>query len=370
MTANAEVVFVASDRELIDLAATLRGQPWIVVDTEFLRERTYFPQLCLIQVAAPGILAGVDALAIDDWSPMAEIFRSASITKVFHAARQDVEVLWLKLKALPQPIFDTQIVATLMHGIDQISYAALVQRVHGITLAKSETRTDWSRRPLLGKQWEYALDDVRYLAPVYQHQLQYLSQTGRLAWFDDDFATLNNPATYEPDFDQAWRRIREASRLTPRARVALQALAAWREKTAIARDLPRRWVIDDATLLVLAQEAPTTTAALARITGLPGSVRENHGDELVTCIDESLTRPEQPSLDTDIYVPLNSNETMIVAKLRETVEAVATREGVPTTVLASRSTLESVARTGEPRAYLRGWRSQLLIEPLRLALTR
>lgn len=364
MQSDPHIDFVATNHHLREVSSALAHQPWIVLDTEFLRERTYFPQLCVIQVAAPGMLIGIDALTIDDWTPFATLLHNPAITKVFHAARQDVEALSLSLGALPNPIFDTQIAAALLHGVDQIGYAALVQKVLNVALAKTETRADWSRRPLLEKHWQYALDDVRYLAPVFRHQHQLLSENDRLHWLEEDFAVLSNPATYAPDFKQAWRRVRESGRLSSRELAVLQTLAAWREETAITRNLPRRWVLDDEVLLALAHEAPATLDALDKVRSIPADVRERYGDALLACVAETLARPAEEWPSTTTYVPLNPRQKQLASTLRDEVEKIAAREQLPATLLASRSTLENIARTGNAASHLRGWRAMLLSNAL------
>ena len=368
MQAQQDVVFINTNHALLDLANELTHQPWIALDTEFLRERTYVPRLCLIQVGTPRILAGIDALAISDWSAFTSLLTNPMVKKVFHAARQDVEALLVGVGAIPTPIFDTQIVANLMLGVDQIGYAALVKRMLGISLEKTETRTDWSRRPLLESQWQYALDDVRYLMDVYEQQFHTLTQAGRTHWFDDDFAALSDRQTYTPDPNQAWRRIRDAARFAPRELAILQALAKWREETAIARDQPRRWVIDDVPLLTLAQLAPTSMSQLVATRCISSEMCERYGESLLSCIQAGKGLPSElcPSIKT--HTPLDAQEKKRAALLRSVIDVIAERENVSATLLASRHIIEGIARTGDPTTQLFGWRRVLLDEAIRQAI--
>ena len=254
-----------SNRDGLDgLAQRLSLAPAIALDTEFLRERTYRAELCLLQIAdAQGALC-VDPLAVSDLSALRHVFGGSTV-KVLHACRQDVEVL-LPTAGFITPVFDTQIAAALVGMPAQIGYAELVRRVTGRELSKAHTRTDWSRRPLSAEQLEYALDDVRYLLPIRAHLIQELTRLGRMPWLEEELAQLQDPADYAVDPEQAWLRIRAFKGLDPdRLRLA-QALAAWRERRADERNRPRGWILDDAVLRDIVVRVPRSLEELA---GLP-----------------------------------------------------------------------------------------------------
>ena len=264
---------IATDAALADLCRALEGSEWIALDTEFLRERTYYARLCLIQIGAPGIVACIDPLALEQLEPLHALLENPDLRKVLHAARQDLEVFNDLRGVVSAPLFDTQIAAAYLGYDDQIGYAALVTAITGVTLDKTHTRTDWSARPLSAAQHRYAEDDVRYLMPVYEALHERLDAAGRLAWVTDDCARLSEPALYANDPAEAWRRLRGGAELPAANQQMLRALAAFRELTAQARNLPRGWVLRDEVLFELARLAPQKHAELASIRGLEDGAR-------------------------------------------------------------------------------------------------
>jgi len=235
-----------------------RDRP-LALDTEFLRERTYRPQLCLIQVASDETRACVDPLAPIDLQPLAELLARPGQPSILHAASQDLEVLHQQLGVLPAALFDTQIAAALCGMGDQIGYATLVDRLFGVQLDKAHSRTDWSRRPLSDEQIRYAIDDVRYLPEAHAILGERLTQLGRLAWLEEDCAAMLDPDRWSPQPLEAWRRLKGWQRLPAAAFPRLRQLAAWREERAARLDRPRRWVMEDDTLVQLAARRATCT---------------------------------------------------------------------------------------------------------------
>ncbi len=357
-------LFIDTPAELARLCAQLRGRPWLTLDTEFIRERTYRARLCLVQVASEEVVACIDTQALDDLSPLLDLLFDPATTKVLHAARQDLEIIHdLADGRVPGPVFDTQIAATLAGFGDQVGYAELVRRLLGIELDKSQARTDWSARPLDPEQLKYAADDVRHLRSVYARLRERLEASGRLAWLQDDFAALVDPETYRNDPESAWRKVRGANQLRGHQLAALRALAAWREREAAAADRPRRWVIDDAALLALARSAPIRREQLGKVRGLGEGLIRRHGSDLLDLIRAAREagadagRPPRPR-------PLAAAEEASVDALMALVRLQAHRHEVAAATLATRRDLEALVRGERDLPLLRGWRHGLVGDQL------
>src|SRR5258707_5421928 len=248
-------IWIDRDHELPALARTLESKPWIGVDTEFLRERTFFPKLCLLQLAAGGRIWCVDTLRIGSLDPLMPALTAPASRKVIHAARQDLEAVYLSAKRVMSPVFDTQIAAGCIGLKPQIGYAELVKTLLDVTVPKGQTRTDWSKRPLTREQLAYAADDVSYLGDIASHLTTRLRELRREHWVAGDCRALEDKELYEPDPAQAWGRLRGIAPLAPVPRARAKAIAVWREKLARARDLPRAWILSDAAIFSTAHGA-------------------------------------------------------------------------------------------------------------------
>jgi len=349
---------IASDAALADLCRALEGSAWIALDTEFLRERTYYARLCLIQVGAPGIVACIDPLALEHLAPLHALLEKPGLRKVLHAARQDLEVFNDIRGVVPAPLFDTQIAAAYLGYDDQIGYGALVTAITGVALDKTHTRTDWSKRPLSAAQHQYAEDDVRYLMPVYDVLHERLAAAGRLAWVADDCARFTEPALYANDPNEAWRRLRGGADLPAANQQMLRRLAAFREQTAQARNLPRGWVLRDEVLFELARLAPQTSAELASIRGLEDGARHSWGNAILACIEQG--RRAEPLIIWERQAPPTSEQNALGKRLMETVRNVAQDNELAPAVLATRRDIEKLVRGADPASVLRGWRAELL----------
>ena len=224
---------------------SFRTAPCVAIDTEFMRERTYFARLCLIQLASDDVAAIVDPLAISDLAPLRELLTDPDVVKVFHAGSQDLEIFYRLFEVATAPIFDSQIAATLAGFPQQVGYGALVKEVMGVTLDKGDTYTDWAKRPLSETQVEYALNDVRYLPEIRRRLLAEMEREGRIDWLAADFARLEDPATYEVAPRELWRRVKRVSSLNRRQLAVAREVTAWREIEAQRRDVPKRWVVGD-----------------------------------------------------------------------------------------------------------------------------
>jgi ribonuclease D len=348
---------VATPEQLEDVCAQLRDSEWIALDTEFIREKTYYPKLCLIQVCNGAIAACIDPLALDDLRPLLEVLQDGRILKVLHAARQDLEIFLHDYGQIPLPVFDTQPAAALLGHGDQIGYANLVKQLLNIDLPKDQSRTDWSRRPLEDSQQRYALDDVIYLGQLYLHMRGHLFDRERLQWLAADFATLADPATYYPNPANMWRRIKGRQVLRGRQLSVLQVLAEWRERRARERDLPRKWLLKDDVMIELSRRLPRDANGLAKIRGLePGQIRRE-GETLLDLIEQGAQRPreEWPS-EKARAKPLSPDEDAMVDLLSAALRLIAAEHQLSPQAIAPRKELDKFVR-GEKDCVLNdGWR--------------
>jgi ribonuclease D len=356
---------ITTPAALEEFAAHLRTQARVGLDTEFLRERTYRAQLCLVQLASPSAAACIDPLALRQLAPLADVLGTATVLKVMHASRQDLEVL-LPIAGVTQPVFDTQIGAGLMGLPAQIGYAEAVRRLLGHELAKSHTRTDWSRRPLSSEQIEYALDDVRYLLPLAAQLQEQLGRLGRLDWLSEELAALEDPGALTIEPDNAWLRIKGLRDLDPaRARLA-RALAAWRERCAVEFNRPRGWILDDTVLREIVLQVPRTVQALAQIAEMPPGMVKRRGEELLAQVRAAeVPDPAPPVPGRARPDPVKA---ALVKKLGAISQAVAAELNLVPEVLATRRDLEQLADGRRDGALLRGWRRGTVGERLLAAL--
>src|SRR5205807_2919538 len=276
--------------------ARQKGAEFVTIDTEFMRERTYWPILCVVQVAGPGEAIAIDALAEGiELAPLLALMSDPNTLKVFHAARQDLEIFFQLSGAVPHPIFDTQVAAMVCGFGDAVSYETLVKRLAGASLDKASRFTDWAHRPLTERQINYALADVVHLRTVYDRLQHLLAENGRAAWFAEEMGDLVDPAIYRSDPHQAWRRFRIRGRAGGKFLGVLRALAAWREQAAQQRDLPRGRIMRDEAVLEIASHAPKTIEALARTRSLGKGVAEGKlGKEILAAIADGLADTKTP----------------------------------------------------------------------------
>jgi len=354
-----DTLYIDTPQALVEFCQSLQGSDWVALDTEFIRERTYYPQLCLVQIADANHIACIDPLALDDLEPLLTILYDPGITKVLHSASQDLEIFFHLRDAVPQPVFDTQIAATLMGGGDQIGYAALVKTLLNIDLDKSQTRTDWSQRPLEAAQLSYAADDVRYLRQIYQLQREELAQRNRLAWLADDFTALCNPNRYRIQPEYVWRRIRGSNQLRGVQLTVLRALAAWREHRAMAANRPRRWILADDPLLALARQMPSNRNQLQRVRGLEAPIIKRYGDSVLELIQQARQEPKNNWPTEPTQHRLSIEQEALVDAMMAVVRLCGAHEGVSPQALTNRKDLEQWLASGEDIALMHGWRAAL-----------
>lgn len=338
----------------------MRDQPFVAVDTEFMRETTYWPKLCLIQAAAPGIEAVIDPLADGlDLTPFLDVMRDKTIQKVFHAARQDVEIFY-NLGAIPQPLFDTQIAGMAAGFGEQIAYDALVRQMLKVDLDKSSRFTDWARRPLSDSQLSYALADVTHLAELYPMLRARLEQADRLSWVTEEMAAMTDPALYDMDPEIAWKRLKPRRHTTKYLSV-FRAVSAWRERTAQARDQPRGRVLKDEAIDEIATQAPVEAEGLDRLRSLPkGFSGSKFGPELLEAVRVALR-------DADTYAPQVARPPAthtpaagaVVELLKVLLKARAEDAGVASKLIATVADLEKLAADDNADTpALHGWRRE------------
>ncbi len=351
-----ETRFITQTAELEQLCQQLSQSEFVTVDTEFVREQTYYPQLALIQIADQQTIACIDPLTIEDLSALKQLFSNPAVTKVFHAAGQDMEIFYLIFGELPQPLFDTQIAATVLGQGEQIGYANLVKELLDVDLDKSHSRTNWLQRPLDPKQISYAEDDVRYLSQLYPLQLKALETQNRSDWLAEDFASLANPARYQSSPDTAWRKIKGLNKLKGLQLAVLQKLSAWREQQAIDKDKPRRWIAADVIMLDIAKLRPKDITALEKIRGIPANLVQRNGDKLLQCIRDAEATPktEWPSLPRPKR--LTPAQDALVDVLSAIIKLNAQQYQITPTTLASRKELEQLVQGESELAILSGWR--------------
>jgi len=354
---------ISTTDDLAAVCGRMAKHPFVTVDTEFMRETTYYPLLCVAQMASPEEAVVVDALATGlDLSPLFALMASESVTKVFHAARQDIEIVWNMAKTIPHPIVDTQVAAMVLGYGDSISYDQLVQRITGDTLDKSHRFTDWTRRPLSDAQIAYALSDVTHLRDVYLKLATDLEKRGRSNWVEAEMEVLTSPETYRADPDRAWERLKSRVR-KPKELAVLMEVAAWREREAQTRDVPRGRVIKDDVIGDIAVQAPTSIERLGHLRSLPkGFERSRWGEQIIEAVKRGIVRDPKTLPRLDRFRPA-ANGAATVELLKVLLRMTAERHGVAAKVIATVDDLDRIAADDSADVpALKGWRRDLFGE--------
>jgi ribonuclease D len=354
---------ITSTPELAAACARLRRHPFVTVDTEFLRETTYYPILCVAQMASPDEAVVIDALAPGiDLASFFELMADERVLKVFHAARQDIEIVWHRAKLLPHPIFDTQVAAMVLGYGDSISYDQLVQRITGDQLDKSNRFTDWTRRPLSEAQVTYAVSDVTHLRDVYLALAADLGRRNRADWLAGEMSILTSPETYRAEPERAWTRLKTRIR-KPKELAVLMEIAAWRGRGAQARDVPRGRILKDDAIADIVVQAPTTPERLATLRSLPrGFERSNLGQGIIEAVKRGLARDPKtlPRIERTKTAP---NGAATVELLKVLLRMTAEQNSVAAKIIATVDDLEAIASDDEADVpALSGWRRELFGE--------
>ncbi len=366
----AAITIIRTEGELSDFIAATGRTGWVAMDTEFLRERTYAPELCLIQIADERSAACIDPLAMDDLSPLGALLAEPAMTKIFHSCRQDLEALDTRTPIHASNLYDTQLAAAFCGYGDQVSYAALVDSVCAVHLPKSHTRADWSRRPLPEAQLEYALDDVKYL-PELRHELdRRLERKGRIAWHREACREAVNPAHYRFAPDDAWVRLRGIDRLDAVGQICAKKLAAWREQRAHDRNLPRGWILATPALLQICRERPKSVKQLAKVAEIGPRLVKHAGHRII----DIVTQSEQAGHGDDAATAgsprqmLTAEQRRRVKEIMRLLESRAEQEGISRSLFANRQEVENFVGGQLPTPtdlpLFNGWRGELVGEEI------
>ncbi len=354
---------ISTTEELAAACSRLAAHPFVTVDTEFLRETTYYPKLCLIQIASPDEAVMVDPLAEGlDLTPFMALMTDQNVVKVFHAARQDLEIVWMLGRVLPTPLFDTQVAAMVCGYGDSVGYEQLVNDLAKARIDKSSRFTDWSRRPLSEAQLVYAESDVTHLRDIYLALQADLAASGRESWVAEEMAVLNSPGTYEVKPENAWQRLKGRLR-KPKELAVLMELAAWREREAQHRDVPRQRVLKDDALMDIVQRAPRSAEALGELRSVPnGFERSRAGGEVLAAVERALAIDPRnlPRLERERGRPSNG---AVLDLLKVLLKATADAERVAPKIIASTDDLEEIASDDQADVpALHGWRREIFGE--------
>ncbi|WAK03998.1 ribonuclease D [Methylobacter sp. YRD-M1] len=351
------IQYIDTPEKLNALCQQILKEPWLALDTEFLREKTYFPKFCLLQIATPEWVACVDPIALPDLSELFDALYNPSIVKVFHSSRQDLEIFYQLRGCIPEPIFDTQIAAPLLGFQDNPGYAMLVSSFLNINLSKAHTRTDWTVRPLSEEQLRYAADDVIYLCQVYKIMCEKLQELGRLDWLKSDFELLKDPELYLVSPERAWLKVKGKNKLTGRQLSIVQALCEWRERTAQTEDRPRSWLMRDDLLLELAKLQPDTVNALVKVRGINERTVNRYGKVLCQLINEARQRPPIPLSEKGRSARKTQQQEAILDILTALVRIRAEENSLNPAILATRKDLEVLLfNEDDDCPLLHGWR--------------
>jgi ribonuclease D len=353
---------IETNDALAAFVAELAGVPYLALDTEFLRDQTYYPKLCLIQVASPGIEAIIDPLAPGiDLKPFYELIARPDIVKVLHAARQDIEIFFLQGGVLPDPLFDSQVAAMVCGFGDAASYETLARKIAHVEIDKSARFTDWSHRPLSKRQLEYALADVTHLRVIYEWMKARLEKTGRAAWVAEEVAALQDPALYRLEPELAWKRLKPRTS-NKRFLAILASLAAWREREAQARDIPRGRVLKDEALTEIAAHPPENPESLERVRAVPkGFANSRLGKGLIEAIAHGQTaEPPEGAADDNRQRRRREPSPAVIDLLKTLLRLRAEAAGVAPRLIANAEDIERLAANeDEEVAALKGWRNEV-----------
>ncbi len=352
---------ISQTKDLSAFCVRLTTHKFVTVDTEFLRETTYYPKLCLIQMASADEVQLIDALSLQlDLQPFYDLMANLDVVKVFHSARQDIEIIWKGGRIIPTPLFDTQVAAMVCGFGDQVSYESLAANLANAKIDKSSRFTDWARRPLTDAQIKYAASDVTHLRTIYEKLAEKLEKTGRMEWLTDEMAILNSPSTYEVDPDKAYERVKARIR-KPRDLAILIEIAAWREREAQTKDVPRGRILKDDAMGELAVSAPTNSEELSRLRGLSnGFERSKSASDILAAVQRGLAR------DPETLPPMKPERTnsgsngAFTQLLRVLLQGIAEDERVAPKIIATSDDLDAIANGDETETQaLQGWRREL-----------
>ncbi len=351
------IQYINTTEQLATLCEQINKEPWIALDTEFLREKTYYPKFCLLQIATSDWVACIDPLALPELDNLFRAIYDPKIIKVFHSCRQDLEIFYQLTGKVPEPIFDTQIAAPLLGFQDNPGYAMLVSSFLNINLNKAHTRADWSKRPLSEAEIQYAADDVIYLCQVYQIIVQKLTDLGRADWLKQDFAELANPDLYQVQPKKAWYKIKGTNKLTGKQLSIVQSLAEWRENAAQHENRPKSWLLRDEMIFDLAKLQPETVNDLAQVRSLNERTVNRYGAALCQLISAAKNRPPISLKEKTRFAKKTQQQEAILDILTAIVRIRADENSLNPSIIASRKDLETLLLEEDDACpLLHGWR--------------
>ena len=364
MTRQHDYEYIDSDTGLARFCAGLGEAGYCAIDTEFIRESTYYPELALIQIASANRLACIDPLAINDFAPLSELLVKQDLLKVFHSSSQDLEILCQKFGAVPSPVFDTQLAAAVLGYNHQISYAELVQQLTGTTLDKKHTRANWLRRPLSQDELDYAMDDVRYLLAVYEQLNQKLESTGRSSWIEKDLRAMSDPENYQVDKAQLWRRLKGVFKLKGEKLQIASDLCRWREELAQRQNRPRRWIVKDDALIEIARQKPRDLEALVQIPELSDKTAKRYGNELLQIIAHAAQVDPAQWPQHDMAKRLSKPQLALGDCLMSLCRMIADQNQIALATLATRKDIDNLILNYKSSRLTQGWRFTMAGEQL------
>ena len=352
---------ITKQSELAAFCASVENGKYITVDTEFIRDKTYFPRLCLLQIASDNKdhAAVIDPLADGiDLAPVFALLQKKNLVKVFHAARQDIEIFHLLSGKIPAPIFDTQIAASVCGYGESVGYEALVNQIARAEIDKSSRFTDWSARPLSDKQLAYAISDVTHLRTIYENLVTKIEGMGRAEWIKEEHAELSDPKLYQPDPADAWKRLKFGN-MKPKSLAVLRELAQWRENEARKADVPRGRILKDETLVELAFSLPRKEADFSRMRGPDRNMGKTKMDAVIKCVEAALALPASDYPQVKPYRKSLENITAAVAMLQLLLKVQADTHGIASSMIASKDDLEALALGKTDTHVSHGWRYEI-----------
>lgn len=355
-----EFEYIQHEKKLRSFCKDTAKQVWLVLDTEFIREKTYYPNLCLIQIATDEKIVCIDTLKIDDLTPLKDLLFSPTIIKVFHAASQDLEILFNLFDDIPIPIFDTQIAASALGYGEQVSYAHLVKEICNVILDKSLSRAAWNRRPLKDEEIQYAIDDVKYLAQIYQHLTKELETKNRTHWVTDECQRICAIENYQINENELWKSINGVGKLEPSQLITLKHLASWRDHQARKENKPRQWILRNKSLRNLAIEQPKDIFALSNIEEITKQQLNLYSDSLLHCIENARQIPEHLWPNKNQQKPLDREQRKLLKHALQMVRERAEELQMSPNLLATRSKVEKLIRGERELLILRDWRQELI----------
>lgn len=350
--------YLDTNAQLATFCAALTQQKWLALDTEFIREKTYYPNLALIQIASDTKIACIDPLGITDFKPLTDLLDDYNIVKIFHSPSQDLELFAHVFKAVPQNIFDTQLAASLLGIGNQISYADLVYTICKVLLAKKHTRTDWSRRPLSDSELAYAFDDVRYLGDIYQTLNDKLIAAGRINWLSQDFKTMSDIDHYQTPYNALWKKLRGAQKLKGNELNYADQLSQWREKRAMHKNLPKRWILKDADIIDIARLKPTDLSGFSAIRTLNERFIKQYGDTIIKLLSDADNIAEDLRPKYEKFKSLSDNQQAKADCLMAICRRCAVKNDMAMASLANKKDIDKMI-LGKDSKLLSGWRYEM-----------